>query len=327
MQYPQIAASALSADMVAPRTPAALGCVLPPNSKWCETRHARLNSSTSFIIAVPLHDVVGRSICSARGGWEQRPADVRALEYFVPQRLMLDIGANIGWFTFVFALRKWTVHAFEPMPFNRQLLNATLCMNPELVQYVNIHPVALGIVDKPLPCKVYSAADNMGDGVVCCDDDPCGGPLHVRTNRKFTLRGETMVQQLDTFLASKRFPPESVGFVKIDVEGYECGVLQGGKQLLQHIRPAVVRTEVNTFHSTFCTPSEYLQMYRDHHYNVSANSIDGQIMRQSADGNYFRGRLSLNKSWNLDFFARRHDIYSLHQQHASSSRNRTTPPS
>lgn len=46
---------------------------------------------------------------------------------------LLDVGANLGWYTLVASRAGFPAVAFEPMPSNRQLLAASaLCLNPDV---------------------------------------------------------------------------------------------------------------------------------------------------------------------------------------------------
>lgn len=64
-------------------------------------------------------------------------------EEVVPQEnraVLLDIGANIGIFSFVAAVLGYTVYSFEAMPRNVAALHQTLCWNPGLRDTLTVSP-------------------------------------------------------------------------------------------------------------------------------------------------------------------------------------------
>lgn len=54
--------------------------------------------------------------------------------------VLLDIGANIGIFSFVAAVLGYTVYSFEAMPRNVAALHQTLCWNPGLRDTLTVSP-------------------------------------------------------------------------------------------------------------------------------------------------------------------------------------------
>uniref|UniRef100_A0A7S2NHD2 tRNA(Phe) (4-demethylwyosine(37)-C(7)) aminocarboxypropyltransferase n=1 Tax=Haptolina brevifila TaxID=156173 RepID=A0A7S2NHD2_9EUKA len=60
------------------------------------------------------------------------------------EHVFLDVGANVGYFSLLFADRGFRVVAIEPMKRNRMALEQTLCMNPDLRARVHIVDAALG---------------------------------------------------------------------------------------------------------------------------------------------------------------------------------------
>lgn len=136
---------------------------------------------------------------------------------------VVDIGANIGWFSLQLARRvgpAGRVYAFEPEPGNHRRLCANARANG--LGWIEPHAVALG--DRPGQALLHTTAFNGGMhrlyDSVCCE-----GPAIA-----------VAVQRLDDLL-----PPRSVSLVKIDVEGYEHAVLQGAQALLSTPpRPQVV---------------------------------------------------------------------------------------
>eukprot|EP00966_Prymnesium_polylepis_P121326 2804044-Prymnesium_polylepis.1 len=88
----------------------------------------------------------------------------------------LDVGANIGYYTLLFAAAGYNVISVEPIAHNRAAIKTTLCLNLALRQHVRIAPYALVSPDTPrgMRCHVRSdpSEDNIGNGVMFCDG-PC----------------------------------------------------------------------------------------------------------------------------------------------------------
>lgn len=56
---------------------------------------------------------------------------------------LLDIGANIGIFSFVAAALGYNVYSFEAMPRNVAALHQTLCWNPDLLKTLTVCPLQI----------------------------------------------------------------------------------------------------------------------------------------------------------------------------------------
>ena len=138
----------------------------------------------------------------------------------------LDIGANVGLYTY--ALARWftRVEAFEPLPESAAVIEAYGAPN------VRVHRVALSA--------------RRGTGV-----------LHVpleggRTNSQRAsfasgVEGKAVEVPLETV---DHFEFENVSFMKIDVEGHELEVLKGAVQTLAAHRP-VLLVEIERRHLDF----------------------------------------------------------------------------
>ncbi|OUU48003.1 MAG: hypothetical protein CBC12_08970 [Candidatus Puniceispirillum sp. TMED52] len=132
-----------------------------------------------------------------------------------PGDCILDIGANIGYYTKLFAYLTGTtgsVHAFEPDTENLEILYRNVTQETTRGT-VDIHAIALG--DQTGTAALYRHAGNAGKhrlypSIVCQKD-----PLQIRVERG------------DNF----NFPP--VDFIKIDVEGFEYDALNGLSNTLQ----------------------------------------------------------------------------------------------
>jgi FkbM family methyltransferase len=217
-------------------------CPLPEGAAWCQVR---LKNLQPFWMAVYdwsfKSDWVSRNVCQA-GFWDQNDPSG---EFGTPGRA-LDIGGNMGYFTFVLAHAGWTVTTFEPMAPNLAMMNASLCRNPELASRVTVMPFGLG--PKSQQCDMVSPSSNLGDGHVQCGDDVASGFSNDPTKVNYIAHydvvkvGEFSIRRLDELL--KNASIDKVDFVKIDVEGYESQVLEGAPNFLAEYHPRLFKLEV-----------------------------------------------------------------------------------
>lgn len=131
-----------------------------------------------------------------------------------PDMLCLDIGANIGCISQALLKSGFEVVAFEPQPEVYNLLKFN-CPTAE------VHNVALGKEKSTaqMPKVYYSEKNNVG-----------GLSLNTRSHLgSYTVPVET----LDSYNFS------NVGFIKIDVEGFEEQVLLGGRETINKYKPTL----------------------------------------------------------------------------------------
>ena len=223
------------------------------------------------------------------GHWEVRqPDDV--LRGMAPGTTLprapatfLDIGANLGFFSLMFAARGDRVIAVEPMSSNRRALEATLCRNPDLASRVIIVATALGARERSGSCVVRShATQNLGNGLLECGDgeaytcrtlkppsremltrEGLPQPLTVDSWRRLPCE-EVSVTTIDAVL--RRLAPHAIDFVKMDIEGHECAALQGATALFTTYKPRFLLTEWKQRHVAKC----WRELARTHHYRTGA---------------------------------------------------------
>lgn len=209
----------------------------PPNTVIL----SRSNMGTSFSIAVyQAQDIVSTHIL--RSGWEMQHIHrfnqiftAYSNTHAIPlsNLIFIDIGANIGWFTLSMAALGIQVLAFEPMHENLQLLRLSLSLplNIEngIRDRVTLYPHGLGTKDEV--CIIYSHDINVGDGHVQCvpHED------RVRKPADYSIRGRIPVHRLDDVLHTLINNTEKhIVAIKIDTEGYEANILQGGTETILH---------------------------------------------------------------------------------------------
>lgn len=201
-------------------------------------------------------DIVSKGIASL-GYWEISDPGAMASNAGItlPKNgTFLDIGANLGYYSLLFAHKGYKVIAVEPMTRNRQAIEASLCLNPALKALVTVVAAALVAPEEVegTRCVVKSTneAINVGNGYLTCGVSNEVEPCAVGNGNC----EEVPVETLDTALA--KVNPTSVDVVKMDVESYECKVFAGGQSLFQKYHPKLLQVETMYGNSKQCVQAE-----------------------------------------------------------------------
>jgi len=139
-----------------------------------------------------------------------------------PNDVVIDVGANIGALTVGLAKRvgpQGQVYAFEPQRACYALLQAQLALNQ--LRNVYAYNEALGAVEELqwLPAQDYRRQGNFGA---------------VALNKQQGQHHEAVrVRKLDDACGHL----QTVGLIKIDVEGMEREVIAGGRELIGRTKP------------------------------------------------------------------------------------------
>lgn len=140
-----------------------------------------------------------------------------------PGELAFDIGANLGWYP-VLLHRLWAgraeLHAFEPDPRNRRLLEDNLALN----SVSDVRVVAAALSDRPGQAQLnrYRAL-NLGKHSLL----PLAGAVDAVS---------TPVTTLDAYVLEQGLEGRPVALLKVDVEGLEPAVIAGARRTLEHTR-------------------------------------------------------------------------------------------
>lgn len=267
-------------------------CVLPAGAKWCTAS----SGGKSYEMAVyDGNDPVSESICS-KGYWEfETPtsmgADSSATSF-------MDIGANVGWYTFMYAQHGYNVLAVEPMTANRALINATICKNPDLASKISV--VAAALTDQAAPgatCTIFSADINLGDGIVACGDAQIAelkNEQHNNAQIKHIEREKVPLTTLDQVLVSSR--AKGVDVMKMDVERYECIVLNGGSTLFSRFHPKGLMIEARSNGKAEASPGDVVgntvhctvaSVMKGGAYHLRKDSMAGPLTSEPTDAGTF----------------------------------------
>ena len=197
------------------------------------------NGGEPFSIEVyEANDIVSDEIKFNLGSWEYdtiRNLNENFKEYSKNYRIPLsnltfiDIGANIGWLSFNMAALGVNVLAFEPMESNIKLFKNTLRLKKNIESGISsritLYEHGLGTKDET--CFVYSDNENIGDGHIQCVEQE--SDLKMKAN--YSVRGRVPLKRLDDVVNTEGM---HIVAVKMDTEGYEGSILEGGAQVLLH---------------------------------------------------------------------------------------------
>lgn len=144
-----------------------------------------------------------------------------------PGDVVLDLGANIGYFTLLFAQRvgpSGAVVAFEPDPDNFALLKRNLAANG----YRNVRAERRAVWDATGPLRLFRSEENRGDH---------------RSYESPEARPAITIDavSIDAFLGQDL---PRVDFVKMDIQGAEHHALRGMRALLARSPRVTLLTEV-----------------------------------------------------------------------------------
>jgi FkbM family methyltransferase len=135
-----------------------------------------------------------------------------------PGSTVFDVGANAGYFAILSRELGATVHAFEPNPVVRALLEQSVELGPGGIEVV--------------PC---ACSDHAGTMPLYLSDPGETGRSGLMVARDTWV--DVDVITLDEYARRTHAYPQ---LVKIDVEGAEAGVIRGMSEMLRTVRPTLI---------------------------------------------------------------------------------------
>jgi FkbM family methyltransferase len=154
----------------------------------------------------------------------QEPQITRFFETRIKKSsVVVDAGANIGWYSLLAAKRAKQVHAFEPEPRSYDLLLKSIAAN----KFDNI--------------VVHSSCVSDHDGVET---------LYISSSRNkgthsVVRKAEPQSVQVSSVTLDALFPTERIDLLKLDIEGAESRALAGAQRLIREKRIGQIMMEWN----------------------------------------------------------------------------------
>lgn len=140
-------------------------------------------------------DIVSNSLIKSKS-WEldETLKLLKALHFYSNKKninnndiYIIDIGANIGWYSFIFGYYGYKVISFEPSKINNYILKKNFCLNKE----INLTIINKGLYDEEKKCFLYNQINNEGNGFVNCE-------LNQNLTNSFKKTGEIILTKLST---------------------------------------------------------------------------------------------------------------------------------
>lgn len=150
--------------------------------------------------------------------------------YIDSEGVILDIGGHAGQYAKLFArmARHGRVYSFEPSSYAYSILRLAIRING----FSNIHLVAKGLSDQPGSQILNTPLKDNGTfryGLAHMGEIDRAGPYHHQ---------EVPITTIDLFAADEGL--QRLDFIKMDVEGWEMRILEGGAQTIARHRPVML---------------------------------------------------------------------------------------
>jgi FkbM family methyltransferase len=188
---------------------------------------------------------------------------------------VLDIGANIGYTSMVFAHAidpEYRVYSFEPEQFNLRLLDRLAKSRRAQGRIVPIHAAA---GERDGSTELWRNKNHHGDHRVVTS--------HFREIRTVGASVQVPMLKIDTFVEHQGagFP---LRFIKVDVQGYELPVLKGMQSALEYNPSAVLAIEYapQELRDLGFQPEELLNWLAARKYQAYSFAKDGSLAPANA---------------------------------------------
>jgi FkbM family methyltransferase len=198
-------------------------CAISPFAATQASMNAlTLHLSDGTAIAVPASlDAITTYVLLEQEAWFEKETAV--VDWFKPGDTVIDIGANLGVYSLPLARRiapDGHIYAYEPASEARRFLERSRTLN----RLDNLEIVAAAVSDRPREGRLVFADS---------------AELHHLSTTNEPVAGETVrIVSLDEEAKSHAW--QNVAFIKIDAEGEEHRILDGGREFFARHSPLVM---------------------------------------------------------------------------------------
>jgi len=210
------------------------------------------------------NDVVSKFI-SNENSWEKLCTNniINALNYYSKKKNLLnkdiyiiDVGGNIGWYTFILGKYGYNIFTFEPSKINYYILNKSYCLNKD----INITIINKGLFPIEKKCYIFSSEDNIGNGMINCDKKEYEGNIN---------NGEIILTKLSNYIPF--FRNRNLAMIKMDIEGSEGEAIESGIEFITkyHIPFIFIEFMPKLLTSYGTNPKKLLEIFINNGYKIN----------------------------------------------------------
>ena len=183
----------------------------------------------------PLYFHSLNSLCHFRATtiFTKEPETISWIESMESNSIFFDVGANIGLYSVYAAHRNVQTFAFEPSPFNIEVLFRNITSN-QLNQFCTVLPISL-------------SSETKVDKFFMSRSDMKWGGAHNSVMYDIGYDGNPLVDPLETKAISfsldeaiEMFQIPNPTHLKIDVDGLEMEILRGAKNSLKAVKSILI---------------------------------------------------------------------------------------
>ena len=203
---------------------------------------------------------------SGSGSWETKETNnlLSLLDYYSRKKnierndiYVLDIGANIGWYTFILGNKGYNIISFEPSTTNYYILNKNYCLNNN----TNIILINKGLDIEETNISIYHPLINIGNAISSND-------AH-NSNIKNYIKEEIILTKLEKYIPY--LVNKNLALMKLDIEGSEGKAIESGKELITkyHIPFIFMEWTPKALKLKGTDPELFLKLFIDNGYKIS----------------------------------------------------------
>ena len=203
---------------------------------------------------------------SGGGSWETKETNnlLSLLDYYSRKKnierndiYVLDIGANIGWYTFILGNKGYNIISFEPSTTNYYILNKNYCLNNN----TNIILINKGLDIEETNISIYHPLINIGNAISSND-------AH-NSNIKNYIKEEIILTKLENYIPY--LVNKNLALMKLDIEGSEGKAIESGKELITkyHIPFIFMEWTPKALKLKGTDPELFLKLFINNGYKIS----------------------------------------------------------
>jgi len=214
-------------------------------------------------------------IIQKHGAWEKKESInlLNSLNFYSKKKMLpnknitiLDIGANIGWYSFLLGKLGYEIISFEVSSINNYILKKNFCLNKDIDMTI----INKGIGLEEEKCLLHHPSKNIGDAIILCGE-----------NVNIPRKNEDIIEEIKFTKLSNYIPflkNKNLALIKIDIEGSEGKAINSGIELITkyHIPFIFLEFVPDYLKMQGTDPKEFLEIFEKNGYKISLDNFLSQ---------------------------------------------------